>query len=102
VADMAAEGYAEHAGYAVLSAVAWITAVGEAKGGEVPSTGGKTADGLTWADVDGLEWAEVDGLVWFLIGPISSSHIWTPAARSRVWTPDARGKIWIPAHRGTT
>jgi hypothetical protein len=27
------------------------------------STGGKTADGLTWADVDGLEWAEVDGLV---------------------------------------
>ena len=34
------------------------------------STGGKTADGLTWADVDGLEWEEVDGLEWTCSGNV--------------------------------
>ena len=65
VADIAAVGYRESAGYAVLAAVADMVAVGSVPGEEGGAgTGGKTADGLTWADVDGLEWWEVDGLVW--------------------------------------
>jgi hypothetical protein len=101
VADMAAEGYAEHAGYAVLSAVAGITAVGEAKGGEVPATVGKTADGLTWADVDGLEWVEVDGLVWaiYIIASIAASqyHVPLPAGAQFHLPAPSASQAYTPA-----
>ena len=54
------------------------------------STGGKTADGLTWADVDGLEWVEVDGLVWTFVysASIAASqyHVPLPSA-SQAYTP---------------
>ena len=44
-------------------------------GGEGTGTGGKTADGLTWADVDGLEWEEVDGLEWWIAPSSLHCHI---------------------------
>ena len=61
------------------------------------STGGKTADGLPWADVDGLEWSEVDSLPWSRRGMIGGD-IWVYpriAGRMRVLSKPA-GRIWIP------
>lgn len=61
------------------------------------STGGKTADGLTWADVDGLEWAEVDGLEWWISPSSLHCHIRvTPALSACIHaTPAIHGEVVV-------
>jgi hypothetical protein len=54
------------------------------------STGGKTADGLTWADVDALTWDEADGLPWETLtaGRVVASQAYTPLpSASQAYTP---------------